>query len=106
MSRTIEITHATRTAGLNGLDIQEGQAIGLLDGELLSSGEKPDSVIFDLLSRVNLGDCSIMAIYYGDSTTDTDARQLGLDVQKRYPEIEIEVINGGQPHYNYIISIE
>jgi DAK2 domain fusion protein YloV len=104
--RTLEITHATRSTRLDGLEIKEGQAIGLLDGQLYVAADKPDDVIFDLLSRIDISGAGIVSIYYGADTQAADAEIISKRICRQYPSLEIEVINGGQPHYNYLISVE
>ena len=104
--KTLEITRASRATKLNGLAISKGQAIGLLDGKLLAAGDKADDVIFDLLPRIGLNGVSVITLYYGHDTSQVEANQVGTEIRQRYPAIEVEVVNGGQPHYNYIISVE
>lgn len=104
--KTIEITHATHSARINGLDIKENQSIGLLDGELLAAGDNDAGVIITLLSKIDLEDASIITIYYGASANQSDAEEATKLIRSKYPSLETEVVYGGQPHYNYIISLE
>ncbi len=104
--KTIEITRASRATRLSGLDISEGQAIGLLDGKLLAAGDKVDEVIFDFLARIGLDGASLVTIYYGADTSEVEADQISSKIRQQYPTPEVGVVNGGQPHYNYIISVE
>ena len=104
--KTIEITRATRSARLNGLDIKKDQAIGLLDGELLAAGDEPADVICELLTRIELAEASIITIYYGADAAEVEAQQVGARIRQQHPSLEVEVVNGGQPHYNYIVSVE
>jgi len=104
--KTIEITRATRSARLNGLDIKKDQAIGLLDGELLAAGDEPGDIICELLTRIDLAEASIITIYYGADTVEAEAQQVGAGIHQQHSSLEVEVVNGGQPHYNYIVSVE
>ena len=104
--KTIEITRATHSTHIRGLDIKQDQAIGLLDGKLLASGDKPSDVIFNLLSRIDLNEASIITIYYGADTDETEANKISADIGQQYPALDITIVYGGQPHYNYIISAE
>ncbi len=104
--RTIEISRATRTCKIENLDIIEGQAIGLLDGELLAAGDSPDDVIFQLLTRIDLGTAQIVTLYFGKDTSENEAKQIGTRICERYPELDVGVMKGGQPNYDYIISVE
>ncbi len=104
--KTIEITRATRSARLSGIDIKKEQTIGLLEGELLAAGDEPGEVIRDLLTRIDLSEASIITIYYGADTVEAEAQQVGAGIHQQHPSLEVEVVNGGQPHYNYIVSVE
>jgi DAK2 domain fusion protein YloV len=104
--KTLEITRATRSTRLDGLDIKKGQYIGLLDGKLYTAADKPGDVIFNLLSRLDISTISIVTIYFGADTKDTDAEKISRQINRKYPVLETEVVDGGQPHYHYIISVE
>jgi len=103
---TIEITRATRSTNLDGLDIKKNQAIGLLDGKLSAAGDEASDVINDLLTRIDLAEAEVITIYYGADTGEAEAEKLGARISKQCPQLQVEVINGGQPHYDYIIGIE
>jgi dihydroxyacetone kinase-like predicted kinase len=103
---TIEITTAVRSVQLNGIEVQEGEVIGLINGKLKVKGDSSSGVALDALEEVLDEDYEIVTIYYGDMVTAGEAQQLEDDIVARYPEQEIEVIDGGQPHYHYILSVE
>ncbi len=104
--KTIEVTRATHSTHINGLNIKQDQAIGLLDDKLLAAGDTPADVVFDLLGRIDLTQASIVAIYYGADTAEAEANKISADIYRQYPALDITVVYGGQPHYNYIISVE
>lgn len=104
--RTGEITVATRDVHLNGLDVRQGQVIGLLDDELIVSAETPEQVAHELLRRFDLPDMEIVTLYYGSDVSAADAERLTDQLQDEYSDLEFEVLEGGQPHYFYIISAE
>ncbi|MEJ5311705.1 MAG: DAK2 domain-containing protein [Anaerolineae bacterium] len=103
---TGEVTWATRDVALNGIDVREGDAIGLLDGELVVDAESFDEAVYWLLAEVELEDCELVTLYYGEGVDAAQAESLAARLNETYPELEFEVIEGGQPHYPYIISIE
>jgi hypothetical protein len=103
---TAEITRAVRTTQVNGLAITEGEYIGLLDDNLVTANADMDALVRDLLERGEVADCEIVTIYYGEDSSAEEAAQLGELVQGLYPDIEVEVLEGGQPHYHYVISAE
>lgn len=104
--RTVELTIATRSARLNGLEVRAGQGIGLIDGELVAAGDDRDALALDLLKRAGAGDSEIITLYYGSEISEPQAQSARDRFHKVFPSQEIEVHSGGQPLYPYIISIE
>jgi DAK2 domain fusion protein YloV len=103
---TIEITRATRSTKLNGLAIKKKQAIGLIDGHILGVEDKPSDVLNVLMARIDLGKKEVITIYFGSDTQEKEADQVASSVREAFPNLQVEVVNGGQPHYNYIVSAE
>ena len=103
---TIEITTAVRDVSLNGLSVEEGQVIGLLDGDLVVAGTAIETVVHEVLQRVDIDDMEILTFYYGETVDQEQAETLTEALEERYKDLEIEVVQGGQPHYHYIISVE
>ncbi len=104
--KTLEVTRATRSTRLDGLEIKEGQYIGLLDGKLCVAANKPLDVIFSLLSRIDTSAVGIVSIYKGIDAKDTEAEKIRAQISRKYPVLETEVIDGGQPYYDYVLSVE
>lgn len=104
--KTGEITRATRSVELDGVDVKEGSIIGLADGHLCGSGPDQDVVLEELLERMDVAECSIVTIYYGDDVTKAQADEVAKRVCERYPDVEVEVVEGGQAHYYYILGAE
>jgi DAK2 domain fusion protein YloV len=104
--KSVEVTRAVRSTTLGGLDIKKHQAIGFLDGDLVAVGESPDTVVQDVLGRLNLDEAEVVTIYYGDDTTSAEAEEVGAALDKQHPQLQVEVVQGGQPYYNYIVSVE
>ncbi len=104
--KTIEITRAVRSAQLDGLNIKKNQAIGLLDGDLLAAGTNPLDIMNKMLARIDLTRSEIITIYYGADIQPADAEQVSASIREHYPKLQVEVVRGGQPYYDYIVSIE
>ena len=85
---------------------QVRQAIGILNGKLSATGDEAGDVISDLLTKIDLAEAEVITIYYGADTEEAEAETLGARIRKQHPQLQVEVINGGQPHYDYIIGIE
>jgi len=103
---TAEITTAVRSVQVNGIDVQEGEVIGLVNGKLKVKGSSPAEVVMAALEQMQADDYEIITVYYGESVTAGEAQQLADEIATRYQEPEVEVIEGGQPHYHYILSVE
>jgi DAK2 domain fusion protein YloV len=103
---TAEITTAIRSVQINGIDVQEGEVIGLVNGSLAAKGDSPAEVCKITLENMQADAYEIITIYYGESVTPDKAHELANAIAERYPEQEIEVVDGGQPHYHYILSAE
>jgi DAK2 domain fusion protein YloV len=104
--KSIEVTRAIRSTRLGGLDIKKKQAIGFLDGDLVAVADKTDEVLTRVLARVNLDETEVVTIYYGADTEPAEAEQVGVAIREQHPQLQVEIVQGGQPHYNYIASIE
>jgi len=103
--RTVGATRAVRKARFGELVMAKGQPIGFLDGEVVAVGDSISQVVSDALAQTDLGESEIITLFYGADTEDTEAEQLGEALRQKYPVLEVEVLYGGQPHYNYIVSI-
>jgi DAK2 domain fusion protein YloV len=104
--KTGEITRATRTVELDGISVQEGSIIGLVDGRLRSSGPNEDEVLDDLLTHMEIEDCGLVTVYYGRDVTGEQAQKMAGRIGATYPDVEVEVVEGGQAHYYYILGAE
>jgi dihydroxyacetone kinase-like predicted kinase len=103
---TGEITWATREVRLNGIDVHEGDAIGLLEDELVVDAKSSDEAVHWLLAEADLDGCELVTLYYGEQVVVSQAHDLAGHLAEAYAGLEFEVVEGGQPHYPYIISIE
>jgi len=104
--KSIEITRAVRSTKLNGLAIKKRQAIGFLDGALIAVADKTTDVVNDVLEKAELGKADVVTIYYGVDASEAEAKEMNDNISSQYPELQVEIVNGGQPHYEYIISVE
>ena len=104
--QTAEITTATRTVQLDGLRVREGDYIGLVNGDLVIAGQDMEYVIHETLQRMNIERYEIVTLYYGEDMTRQQAEETARSIKQKYSQLEIEVVDGGQPHYAYILSAE
>jgi DAK2 domain fusion protein YloV len=103
---TAEITTAVRSVQIDGIPVQEGEVIGLVNGKLKARGDSPGQVTVDVLAEMQVDNFEIITLYYGESITPDEAQKLADQIEERFPEQEVEVVDGGQPHYFYILSAE
>lgn len=103
---TGEVTTATRSVTINGVEVTAGQIIGLDDGELKVSGTQVEQVVQALLEEMDTAQREIITLYYGEGVGEEEATALADLLQQSWPDQEIEVVLGGQPHYHYILSVE
>jgi DAK2 domain fusion protein YloV len=106
MVETGEVTMATRDSRVNGIKVKKGQMIGLHNDDLTVVGNDVPSVVADLLSKMGIGDLELITLYYGADIDPSEAQALTEHLQDEYPDHEIELREGGQPHYYYILSAE
>lgn len=102
----IEITEAVRDVELNGLNVVSGELIGLVDGELVASGSSLTDVVVKTLSSLSDKDPEILTVFLGEDATTEATEALIAEAESAFPDAEMEVIEGNQPHYQYLISIE
>jgi DAK2 domain fusion protein YloV len=101
-----EITVAVRSVEIDGVHCDSGQVIALLDGKLVASGNSLEDGCLKLLAKANASDHELITFYFGEEMPRADAHRIADMVREKYPEQEIEVQEGGQPHYQFIISVE
>ena len=101
-----EITVATRSVEIDGVKVTEGQVIALLDGKLVASTKNIEKGVMDLLKTAKTEEHEIVTLFYGEGMTHVEANRIADLVREKYPSLEVEVQEGGQPHYQFIISIE
>jgi uncharacterized protein len=104
--QTGEITTATRAIEYNGIKVEEGHVIGLLNDELTAANETIEETLWTLLEQMEAANLEVVTLYFGNGITLNAAKELGAMVREKYPQLEVEVIEGGQPHYSYILSAE
>ncbi len=104
--QTIEITTAIRSVHINGLRIREGQFIGLLNGELVEASNDLQQVTQAVLQRIDIARYEIITVYWGEDVTKEQAEELASWIAGHYRDKEVELVEGRQPHYRYIISAE
>ncbi len=104
--KTGEITVATRSVEIDGVNVKQGEVIALLDGKLLASAASVEQALMELLAKGGADEHEQVTLIYVEDVTQNEANRLSDVVRQAHPKLEIELQNGGQPHYQFIISIE
>jgi uncharacterized protein len=104
--QTAEITTAIRTVNIGDIRVREGDLIGLVNGNLVIAGQDMDYVIRETLQRMNIDRYEIITLYFGEGVSEQQAEGTARSIKEKYSHLEIEVVDGGQPHYAYILSAE
>ncbi len=103
---TGEITIATRSVEVDNVQVEKGQVIALHNGKLISSAQTIDEACEALLVAAETSDYERITLFYGEDIDAAQVNQLADKIRSIYPDHEIEVHEGGQPHYQLIIAIE
>lgn len=103
---TAQITYAARDSEFDGHHILAGQYLTLLDGALVGSYDSFPSLLDDLDEKIASLDPSLISVYYGEDTGEEDAEKTAAVIGEAFPDAEVMTVNGGQPVYYYMISIE
>jgi len=106
MVRTGEITVAVRNVEIDGVNVKEGQVIALLDGRLITSAGSVEEGVMDMLEKADAGGHELVTLFYGQDMPHSEANRIADVVRGKYSNLEVEVQEGGQPHYHFIISVE
>ncbi len=103
---TGEITTATRSVELNGVEVEEGKVIGLVNGQLVNAASSVEEACMQVLEKADAKSRERITLYYGNNIAKEEVDRIRDLIQEKYPDHEIEVHSGGQPHYQFIISVE
>lgn len=101
-----EITTATRSVEIDNVEVKEGQIIALHNGKLVYASESIEDACLGLLEKAGTEDYELITLFYGDSMNQREANRIADIIRAKYPDQELEIQEGSQPHYHFIISIE
>ena len=101
---TLSVTRAVKDAAIDGMSIKAGEYMGLCDRKIGYTGTGRRAIVLKMLE--NFPDASFVTVLYGSDVTEAAAEKLLSRMQEQLPDAEFSVINGGQPLYDYVISVE
>ncbi len=103
---TAEITFATRSVEIDGVQVEEGQIIGLLNGKLVVASSELLETCLKLLKAAHADQYELITLFYGADLNKAQVGRIADQIHLAFPEQEVEIQEGCQPHYHFIISIE
>lgn len=104
--KTGQVTYAVRDTSIDGMEIKQGNIMGLDDSTIRAVGNSVEDTAYELLVNMIDEDSELITLYYGEETSEEEAQGLASRVTESYPEVEVEVHSGNQPIYYYVISVE
>lgn len=103
---TGQITYAVRNTSIDGMEIHEGDIMGIGDSGMLAVGQNVNETVLDTLKHMVDDESELISVYSGEDVTEEDAAALVEKVQAAFPSCEVELNDGGQPIYYYLLSVE
>lgn len=104
--KTGQVTYAVRDTKINGITIEKGNFMGITDSKIKASHQEKQQTVKLLLEELITEDDEILTIIYGEDVNETEIAELVEHIEDIYEDVELEVYNGNQPIYSYILSVE
>ena len=104
--KTGQVTYAVRDTEMDGFQIKENDFMGIGDKTILAAGTDKKTVTLEMIDRMVDEDSAIVSIYFGSDSSEEEASELAEAIEEKYPDVEVEINDGGQPIYYYVISVE
>ena len=101
-----EITYAVRDTQIDGIEIHEGDIMGIGDHGILTTGKEIEDTTFESLKKIVTDETEIISIYYGEDVSEEDAEKFRARAAEEFSSCDVELQYGGQPIYYYILSAE
>jgi dihydroxyacetone kinase-like predicted kinase len=103
---TVEVTTSTRTVEIDGVSVEKGQVIAMVNGKLAISATSVEEACLEALALVHANKYELITLFHGETLPMAETNRVVDKIRAAYPAQEIELQDGGQPHYQFIISIE
>ena len=104
--KTGQVTYAVRDTEIDGKTIKQDDYMGIGDKAILSVGKDLKATTLDMVDQMVDEDSAIISIYYGSDSSEEKAAEIGALIEAKYPDVEVEINDGGQPIYYFVISVE
>lgn len=101
-----QITNAVRDTNIDGVEIKKDDFMGIVDGKILVSiADRKEATLATVDKMIN-DDSEILTIIYGEDADASEVEEITEAVEAKYPDVEVEVHEGNQPVYTYLLSVE
>ena len=104
--KTGQVTYAVRDTEIDGKTIKQDDYMGIGDKSILSVGTDLKETTMEMINEMVDEDSAIVSIYYGSDSSEEAASEIAALIEEKYPDVEVEINDGGQPIYYYVISVE
>ena len=104
--KTGQVTYAVRDTEIDGFEIKQNDYMGIGDKSILAVGTDMNTVTLEMLDKMIDEDTEMVSIYFGSDSSEDDASVIAEAIEEKYPDVDVEVNEGGQPIYYYVISVE
>ena len=104
--KTGQVTYAVRDTEIDGKTIKQNDFMGIGDKSILSVGTDLRATTLEMVDAMVDEDSAIVSIYFGSDSDEDSANELAAAIEEKYPDVEVEVNDGGQPIYYYVLSVE
>lgn len=104
--KTGQVTYAVRDTEIDGKTIKQDDYMGIGDKSILSVGTDLKETTMEMINEMVDEDSAIVSIYYGSDSSEESASEIAALIEEKYPDVEVEINDGGQPIYYYVISVE
>ena len=103
---SVEVAIAVKGATIGGVAVAAGQYIGLLEGRMVTAEDSPETALRSALDLAGLSSQAIVTLYHGAGAQASGAESVAQGLESAFPGIQVDLIDGGQPHYQYLASVE
>ena len=104
--KTGQVTYAVRDTHIDDKEIHEGDIMGIGDSGILAVGQSVEETTKEMLAQLVDEDTELISLYYGQDVQEESAENFAQEIEDLYPDVDVDVHSGGQPIYNYVLSVE
>ena len=104
--KSASVTYAVRDTEMDGIEIKEGNILGLIEGKIKEVGQSPYDVANTLINNMAEEDSELITIFYGEDCDEAKVEELVASLEEKYEDFDVQCYKGNQPLYYFIIAVE